>query len=83
MTDEVLEACVRDELRGQGLGEDSVAESLATMRDQGLFDMPPPEEMAAALAEGDAMAWGGREPSASYADWLADGRDGSDEGSGG
>ena len=40
MTDEVLKACVRDELRDLGLDEDSVDESLAAMRDQGMFDVP-------------------------------------------
>jgi hypothetical protein len=38
--DEILEAVVRDELRDLGLDEDSVDESLATMRDQGMFDVP-------------------------------------------
>lgn len=38
--DEALEAVVRDELRDLGLDEDAVAESLATMRDQGMFDVP-------------------------------------------
>jgi hypothetical protein len=72
--DEVLEACARDELRDLGLDEDCVAESLATMRDQGMFDMPAPDVVAAAKAESDAEAWGGRGPSASYAEWLAEGR---------
>ena len=40
MRDEILEAVVRDELRDLGLDEDSVAESLATMREQGMFDVP-------------------------------------------
>lgn len=40
MYDEILEAVVRDELRDLGLDKDSVAESLATMRDQGMFDVP-------------------------------------------
>lgn len=40
MRDEILEAEVRDQLRDQGLDEDSVAESLAAMRDQGMFDVP-------------------------------------------
>jgi predicted GNAT family acetyltransferase len=43
MHDEILEAVVRDELRDQGLDEDEVAESLATMRDQGMFDVPDGE----------------------------------------
>ena len=72
--DEVLEACARDELRGQGLGEAEVRESLSAMRARGAFDMPEPEEIAAALAESEDMAWGGRGPSASYAEWLAEGR---------
>jgi len=72
--DEVLVACVRDELRGQGLAEAEICESLSAMRDRGAFDMPGPEEMAAALAEGEDAAWGGRRPSASYAEWLAEGR---------
>jgi len=38
--DEILEACARDELRDLGLDEDSVAESLAVMRDEGMFDVP-------------------------------------------
>lgn len=40
MHDEILEACARDELRDLGIDEDSIAESLATMRDQGMFDVP-------------------------------------------
>ena len=40
MRDEILEAVVRDELRDQGLDEDSVDEALATMRDRGMFDVP-------------------------------------------
>ncbi len=40
MRDEILEAVVRDELRDLGLDEDAVGESLATMRDQGMFDVP-------------------------------------------
>lgn len=40
MYDEILEAVVRDELRDLGLDEDTVAESLAAMRDQGMFDVP-------------------------------------------
>jgi hypothetical protein len=39
--DEVLEAVVRDELADLGMDEDSIAESLAVMRDQGMFDVPP------------------------------------------
>jgi hypothetical protein len=38
--DEILEAVVRDELRGLGVDEDSVGESLAAMRDQGMFGYP-------------------------------------------
>jgi hypothetical protein len=37
--DEILEAEVRDQLADQGLDEDSVRESLAVMRDEGLFDI--------------------------------------------
>ena len=40
MYDEILEACARDELRDLGMDEDSVGEALATMRDQGMFDVP-------------------------------------------
>jgi hypothetical protein len=40
MFDEILEACARDELRDLGLDDDEVAESLAAMRDQGMFDVP-------------------------------------------
>ena len=40
MYDEILEACARDELRDLGLDEDAVAESLATMREQGMFNLP-------------------------------------------
>ena len=72
--DEILEACARDELRGQGLGDAEVRESLSAMRARGAFDMPEPEEIAVALAEGEDTAWGGRRPSASYAEWLAEGR---------
>jgi hypothetical protein len=72
--DEVLEACAREDLRGQGLDEAGVRESLSAMRARGAFDMPGPDEIAAAAAESDAMAWGGRGPSASYAEWLAEGR---------
>ena len=38
--DEILEAVVRDELRDQGLDEDSMGESLAAMRGQGMLDVP-------------------------------------------
>ena len=38
--DEVLEAVVRDELRDLGLCEDEVDDALATMRDEGMFDVP-------------------------------------------
>ena len=40
MYDEILEVEVRDQLRDQGLDEDSVAESIAVMRDEGIFDAP-------------------------------------------
>jgi hypothetical protein len=73
--DEILEACARDELRALGLDEDDVAEALATMREQGMFDVPEPDEVAAARAESDDMAWGGRGPSTSYAEWQAEGRE--------
>ncbi len=39
MHDEILEACARDELEALGMDEDSVDESLATMRDEGMFDV--------------------------------------------
>jgi hypothetical protein len=38
--DEILEAVTRDQLRDEGLDEDSVDEALAVMRDQGMFDVP-------------------------------------------
>ena len=38
--DEILEACVRDELLDLGVDLDSAEESLAVMRDQGMFDVP-------------------------------------------
>ena len=37
--DEILEAEVREQLTDQGLDEDSVRESLAVMRDEGMFDI--------------------------------------------
>jgi hypothetical protein len=40
MRDETLEAEVADQLRDQGLDDDSVDESLAVMRDSGMFDVP-------------------------------------------
>jgi predicted GNAT family acetyltransferase len=40
MHDEILEAEVRDQLRDQGLDDDSIDESLATMRDEGMFNVP-------------------------------------------
>ena len=40
MYDEILEACARDELLGLGMDEDSADEALATMRDEGMFDVP-------------------------------------------
>jgi hypothetical protein len=40
MYDEILEAVVRDDLRDLGLDDGTVAGSLATMRDQGMFDVP-------------------------------------------
>lgn len=40
MYDEILEAEARDQLRDQGLDEDSVDESLAVMRERGMFDVP-------------------------------------------
>jgi predicted GNAT family acetyltransferase len=40
MHDEILEAVVRDELRDQGLDDDSVDEALAAMRENGMFDVP-------------------------------------------
>lgn len=38
--DEILEAVTRAELLEQGLDEDSADEAIATMRDQGMFDVP-------------------------------------------
>jgi hypothetical protein len=38
--DEILEAVTCDELRELGLDEDSADEAIATMRDQGMFDVP-------------------------------------------
>ena len=38
--DEILEAVARDELRDQGLDEDSIDEAIAAMRGQGMFDVP-------------------------------------------
>jgi hypothetical protein len=38
--DEILEAVVRDELRGLGMCEYEVDDALGTMRDQGMFDVP-------------------------------------------
>jgi hypothetical protein len=40
MRDEILEAVTRDELRDLGLDDDEIAESLAAMRDEGMFDVP-------------------------------------------
>jgi hypothetical protein len=40
MRDEILEAVVRDELRDLGMCEYEIDDSLATMRDQGMFDVP-------------------------------------------
>lgn len=40
MRDEILEAVVRDELRDQGLDEDSIQESILAMRDAGVLDVP-------------------------------------------
>jgi hypothetical protein len=37
---EILEACVRDELRDTGADEGSIDESLAAMRDAGMLDVP-------------------------------------------
>jgi hypothetical protein len=38
--DEILESVVRDELRDLGLCEYEVDDALATMRDEGMFDVP-------------------------------------------
>lgn len=38
--DEILEAVTRGELLEQGLDEDSADEAIATMRDQGMFNVP-------------------------------------------
>jgi hypothetical protein len=40
MYDKILEACARDELRDLGIDEDSAAEALAAMRDEGMFSVP-------------------------------------------
>ncbi len=40
MRDEILEQEAREQLRDQGLDEDSVSEALAVMRDEGMFDVP-------------------------------------------
>ena len=40
MYDEILEACARDELLDLGMDEDSAAEALAVMREEGMFDVP-------------------------------------------
>ena len=40
MYDEILEQEAREQLQEQGFDEDSVAESIAVMRDQGMFDVP-------------------------------------------
>ncbi len=40
MHDEILEQEAREQLREQGLDEDSVDEALAVMRDEGMFDVP-------------------------------------------
>ena len=36
------------------------------------------DEVAAARRAGDAEAWGGQEPSSSYAEWVAEGREDGD-----
>ena len=78
MADEILEACARDELRGLGMDEDAAGEALAAMRDRGVFDVP--DDAADARRQSDDQAWGGRGPSASHAEWLAEGReDGGDD----
>jgi len=38
--DEILEAEVRDQLRDQGMDDDSVEAALADMHDNGMFDVP-------------------------------------------
>jgi len=38
--DEILEQEAREQLCDQGLDEESVAESIAVMRDEGMFDVP-------------------------------------------
>jgi hypothetical protein len=40
MHDEILEQEAREQLREQGLDEDSVEASLDEMRDAGMFDVP-------------------------------------------
>jgi hypothetical protein len=37
-------------------------------------EQPDPEAEREARRQGDDMAWGGRGPSASYAEWLAEGQ---------
>jgi hypothetical protein len=41
----------------------------------GGFSLPGPTEADEARQMSDAEAWGGRGPSASYAQWLAEGRE--------
>jgi hypothetical protein len=38
--DEILEAVTRDELRDLGMCEYEIDDAIATMRDQGMFDVP-------------------------------------------
>lgn len=40
MTDEVLIAELRDQLRDQGLDEDTIDIQIADMTDQGMFEVP-------------------------------------------
>lgn len=40
MEDEVLIACVRDQLRDEGLDEDSIDMQIEDMRDAGFFSIP-------------------------------------------
>jgi hypothetical protein len=38
--DEILEQEAREQLRDQGLDDESVAKSIAAMREEGMFDVP-------------------------------------------
>ena len=51
-------------------GPAQAADAAAEFDPQGLENEEAPWQ-----AESDAEAWGGREPSASYAEWVAEGRE--------